>query len=109
MVETARSVKETFTGQVKANGTLNIKIGPRYNQTWEVEQVSMEMDTAPSGARANIRNTMGTLISPSHSARRASASGSMNLLPGETITAEWSGVTPGDVGRVLVVYNRGTI
>lgn len=105
----AESAREDVSATVAANGTLVIRIGPRRNQIWEVTQVSLEMATAPAGATAEIRDVMGGLMSPSYSARRASASGSQTLNPGETISVNWTAATPGDVGRVVAIYRKGVI
>lgn len=104
----AEPVKLPLQGIVDANGDLVIRFGPPGNQVWEVTQVAIEMDTAPAGATVNIR-VMGSLIAPSPSARRASASGDppIFLHGSETMTVEWAGCTSGDIGRVLAVYRRG--
>jgi hypothetical protein len=105
----AESAREDRTGTVAANGTLTIRVGPRRDQVWEISQISLEMPTAPAGATAEIRDVMGALMSPSYSARRASASGSQYLNPGETIAVTWQACTPGDVGRVWALYRKGLV
>jgi hypothetical protein len=99
---------EPFQGIVDANGDLTIEFGPQYNNTWEVLQVTIEMPTAPQGATVEIRY-MASLISPSPSARKASAGGDppIFLQGGETMTVVWENCTPGDVGRVLAIYRKG--
>jgi hypothetical protein len=74
---------------------------------WEVSQVSIEMLTAPSGATLDVRY-MNSLVAPSQSARRAAASGDppIFLNGGETMSVEWQNCTPGDPGKVLVVYRK---
>jgi hypothetical protein len=95
-------------GIVNAAGELTISIGPGGNQIWEITQVTLEMPTAPAGAIAELR-VMGSLIAPAYSARRASASGDPPIVlhGSETMTVEWTGCTPGDVGRILVIYRQG--
>ena len=105
----SESAREDRSGTVAADGTLEISVGPRRDQVWEISQVSLEMPTAPAGATAEIRDVMGALMSPSYSARRASASGTQFLNPGETITVSWQDCTPGDVGRVLAMFRKGLI
>lgn len=92
-----------------ADGTLLIRMGPRRDQVWEVTQVSLEMPSAPTGATAEIRDAMNGLMSPSYSARRATAAGSLTLSPGETITVKWTAATPGTVGRAIAIYRKGII
>jgi len=103
----SESARADVTESVKADGTLEIKVGPRTNQVWEVSQISLEMPTAPAGATAEIRDVMGALMSPSYSARRASASGTQYLNPGERLTIRWVNATPNDRGRVLALYRLG--
>jgi hypothetical protein len=100
-------IRLPLQGQVAADGTLTIRFGPEIQNTWEVSQVSVEMLTAPAGATVVIR-AMGALVSPSPSARKASAGGDppIFLHGGETMTVEWEDCTPGDVGSVLVVYRK---
>lgn len=103
----ADNAREDITRQVPASGTLVIEIGPPANQIWEVTQISLEMPTAPAGCVAELRDQMNALMSPSYSARRASASGSQILNPNEKIRAQWTGATPGDSGRVTALYKKG--
>lgn len=100
-------VNEPFQGSVDANGDLTIRFGPQLNNKWLVQQVSLEMPTAPVGATAEIRY-MSSLISPSPSAKRASAGGDppITLQGGETMSVVWEGCTSGDIGRVLVTYEK---
>jgi hypothetical protein len=99
------SFKEPLAGQVDAGGSLIVKFGPQYNEMWDIQQVTLEMETAPNGAVANLR-VMGSLVAPAPSPRRATASGQppIFLYGGETMSVEWENCTPGDVGKVLVVY-----
>lgn len=103
----ADNAREDVTKQVTADGTLVIAIGPPMNQIWEVTQITLEMPTAPTGASADIRDTMNGLMSPSYSPRRAAASGSQILNPGEKIRVTWTAATPGDSGRVVALYRKG--
>lgn len=94
---------------VAADGTLTIQFGPNRGEVWDVSQVSLEMPDAPAGAIAELRDVMGALMSPAYSARRASASGSQYLNPGDRLTVSWTGCTPGDVGRVFASYRKGVL
>ena len=99
---------EPFQGVVDAAGNLTVRFGPFYNNTWTVEQVTLEMPSAPAGAVAELRY-MASLVAPSPSPRRAAASQDppIFLNGGETMSVVWSACTPGDIGRVLVVYRKG--
>lgn len=105
----SESAREDRTGVVAADGTLQIRMGPRRDQVWEVTQVSLEMATAPAGATAEIRDAMNGLMSPSYSARRATAAGSLTLNPGETISVNWTAATPGHRGRAIAIYRKGIL
>lgn len=100
---------EPFQGIVELDGSLIVPFGPSSNNTWKVTQVSLEMPTAPAGASAEIRY-MASLVAPSPSARKGSAGGDppIFLQGGETMTVNWTNCTPGDIGRVLVTYEKGT-
>lgn len=97
----------TLQGTVNASGDLSIPFGPNGSEKWRVSQVTLEMPDAPAGALAEIRR-MGTLLAPAPSPRRATASGEPSILlyGGETLRVEWSSCTPGNVGQVLVIYDR---
>lgn len=105
----SESAREDRSGTVAANGTLEIRMGPRRNQIWEISQVSLEMLTAPVGALAEIRDAMGGLMAPSYSARRATAAGTLLVHPGETISVVWTGATPGDSGRAIAWFRKGVL
>lgn len=97
----------TLQGTVDASGGLTIQFGPSGAEKWSVKQVTLEMPTAPSGARAEIRR-MTTLLAPAPSAKRASASGDppIYLYGGEFLRVTWIACTPGDPGSVLVIYEK---
>lgn len=97
-----------LAGIVNAAGALTVSFGPKFNEFWNVEQVSIEMPAAPQGATVDIRY-MGSLVAPSPSARRAAASGDppIYLNGGETMTVNWTASTAGIPGKVLVVYRKG--
>jgi len=96
-------------GIVNAAGDLEIKFGPQYNEKWSVQQVSLEMRTAPAGATVELRY-MNSFVAASGSARRASAGGDppVFLNGGEFMTVNWENCTTGDIGRILVVYTKET-
>jgi hypothetical protein len=96
-----------FQGEVDAAGDLVIEFGPENSVTWTVEQVSLEMPTAPVGATAEVRY-MNALVDATLNARRSAAGGvpSIFLQGGERMSVVWANCTPGDPGRVLVTYRK---
>lgn len=98
---------DPYQGIVKANGELEIFFGPEPNQIWNVTQVTLEMQTAPAGCSAQLKY-QGSLHAPAFSARRSAIGGDppMNLKGGERGSVLWTGATPGDIGRILVIYNK---
>lgn len=98
---------DVFQATVDANGEAIISFGPNFQVQWNVSQVSLEMPTAPSGSSAVVRKN-GALVAPAFSARKAAIGGDppIFLRPGDRMTVEWEGCTPGDAGRAFVVYNK---
>lgn len=99
---------DQYQGIVAANGTCTVRFGPAYNNTWVLSQISTEMLSAPSGATSVLRK-MGAFVS--FLIATGDAAGGDPPLPvrgGETVTVEWEGCTPGDIGRVYVIYTKGT-
>lgn len=97
-----------LSGLVDAAGNLTISFGPPANQAWDVQQVTLNMPTAPSGAIANLFY-QNSLHAPAPSARRSAAAGvpGMFLHGGELGSLRWEGCTPNDTGSILVIYVRG--
>lgn len=93
-------------GIVTAAGTLEIVVESRSAATWILTQISIEMPNAPAGAKCTVRKNgdFVTLILP----REGVAAGDppVHLRPGERATITWTGVTPGDIGKVLVFYDQ---
>lgn len=98
---------DPYQGTVPANGILNVFFGPPINQIWNVTQVTLEMETAPAGCTAKLMY-QSSLHAPAFSARRAAIGGDppMNLKGGERANIRWEGATPGDIGRILVIYTK---
>lgn len=102
---TADAYMSTTAGPT-GEATITIQTGTRF-QSWTVEQVSVEMPAAPVGASCALRKN-GVLISPLIATGDvADGSPPIPLRPGETMTVEWAGCTPGDVGNVYVLYDDG--
>jgi len=99
----------TLNVTVAAAGTATATIQTRSNfRTWTVSQVSVEMPGAPIGATCDARKD-GALITPLiPTGDAASGDPPIVLRPGQTLTVEFAGCTPGAVGTVFVVYDDGT-
>jgi len=96
-----------ITGSVAANGNLTVRVRPTNRQTWIVSQVSVEMAGAPLAAACAVRYN-GSLVSPLvPQADAASGDPPVKLGPNDVLTVEWTGCTPGIVGRVLLIYDDG--
>lgn len=93
---------------VAAAGTARASITTRTKlQTWTVSQISVEMPGAPIGATCAIRKD-GALITPLiPTGDAASGDPPIVLRPGERITIDFAGCTPGIVGTVFAVYDDG--
>lgn len=100
-------VKASASGITNAAGTCTVIIKPQGSTTWSVTQLSIEMGSAPSGTVLTLR-TNGHFIDSPFSARRASAGGDppIPLRPGDDLTVEWTGATPGDQGLVFYMYDE---
>jgi len=99
---------QAYSVTVTAGGTavLAIQTDSRFH-TWTVSQVSVEMPTAPIGATCWLRKD-GAPVSPIIPTGDAvSGEPPVILRPGQTLTVEWAGCTPGDTGQVWVSYDDG--
>lgn len=104
MVTTSQVPKDqTYVAIVDAAGNATITITPGF-KPWLVEQVSIEMLSAPAGAVCFLRKR-GQPISPMiPAADVAAGEPPITLYQGESLTVEWTGCTPQDQGTALVVY-----
>lgn len=97
----------TRQGAVDASGDLSIEWDSGGQINWLVEQVTCEMPTAPVGATAALRKGNGQLITLMiPTGDTAGGDPPVMLRPGETMRVEWAGCTPGDVGKVYVIYRK---
>lgn len=101
----------TFSVTVGADGTGFVSFGPGSRFfSWTVQQVSVEMATAPIGATCALRRggPTGTLVSPIIATGDAAAGEPfIPLRTGQELTVAYTGCTPGDVGSVYVLYDDG--
>src|SRR4030095_16326610 len=99
-------LNKSYSGTVTAAGTLTIRIQPPGIIMWNVGQVSIDMPTAPSGSVCVVRLN-GTSLTPMVSQRYVAAGDPAILLqPGHVLTLEWTGCTPGDLGKVLAILDE---
>lgn len=99
---------QVYSTTVTAAGTATVSIttGTAF-QTWRVDQVSVEMPAAPVGATCVLRK-QGALITPLIPTGDAAAGDPpITLRPGQTLTVEFAGCTPADVGTVYLMYDDG--
>lgn len=104
----AGQFSESFSAVANAEGTARLDIRPPRMQTWTVSQVSVEMPSAPVGSSCVLRKN-GSLITPLVSTGDVAAGEPyIQLLSTDILTVEWTSVTPGESGRVLVFYEEAS-
>lgn len=93
-----------LTATVGADGAASILLRTEGMQTWEVQQVSPEMSSAPGSATGAIRKN-GALIAPF--APDGDAVGGepyVRLVLGDVLSVEWTNCQPGAQARALFMY-----
>jgi hypothetical protein len=96
----------TQQGEVDASGALTLTFDTGGQLNWIVSQVSIEMEDAPAGAECRLRKnqTFVTFLIPTGDA--AGGDPPLFLRPGELMTVEWTGCTPGIQGKAFVIYEK---
>lgn len=95
-----------YSKVVAAAGTATITVKSAGQVPWIVGQVSIEMSSAPVGAACSIRKN-GSIITPMIAASDvASGEPYIQLLYTDVLTIEWTGCTPGQVGKATVLYSE---
>jgi len=95
---------KTYSAIVAGDGTAVATIQPTTGRGWKVSQVSVELAAAPTGATCNVRRN-GALVTPIiPTGDVASGEPPVDLQVGDELTVQWAGCTPGQVGRVLIIY-----
>lgn len=97
-----------FTAAVITGGTATVTVRTRTRlQTWSLQQVSVEMPSAPIGATCEFRRN-GFLVTPLiPTGDAADGDPPIPLRGSDVVTVKWTGCTVGAIGRVLVVYDDG--
>lgn len=97
----------TFTAIVDTDGAAVVTMKTNQIATWTVSQVSNELAGAPAGSSCALRHN-GYLISaliPTGDA--ATGDPPMRIRPGDVATVEWLGCTPGDLAKVVIIFDDG--
>lgn len=95
------------SGRSDANGDLTITIRSG-RQTWNVQQVTVEMLESDGGVRCDLRKN-GKLITPLVPNQDAAGGDPPIVLrPSDRMTVQWSGAGPNRAADVLVIYDDGT-
>lgn len=94
----------TATAKIGASGTGTITLQTRSMRSWSIQQVSIELAAAPSGATADIRKN-GYLVTPViPTGDTAAGDPPVELRPEDTLTINWYGCTNGQIGKATVFY-----
>lgn len=94
---------DQYSTRVAADGTATIQFTPTKNKPWLLQQVSIEMANAPSGAIAELRKG-GNLITVMLASDVADSDPPVPVSPGERVEVNWTGGTPGAVASVYIIY-----
>jgi hypothetical protein len=89
----------------KADGTAVVEIRSDGLWKWVVAQVSTEMPQAPIGALCYLRRNTYPVTPMIPTGSVASGEPPVEIGPGDVMTVEWTGLTPGISGRVTVFYD----
>lgn len=97
-----------LSGITDAAGNCTISFRTAGQVAWDVSQITIEMPTAPAGAVAALRIN-DVLVTPLIPAGDAAAGDPpLPVYPGDVVSIEWTGATPGDQGKALVIYRTAS-
>lgn len=93
-----------LVGDTNAAGVCTVSFRSQSQVAWQVEQISIEMPTAPVGTVCTLRvnDAFVTFLIPTGDA--AAGDPPLPVFPGDVVEIEWTGATPGDQGKALVIY-----
>lgn len=98
---------DTYQETVQADGTCTVRFPQQFLQyNWNLSQVSIEMENAPSGAICTLRKNGAFVTFMIATGDAAGGDPPLFVRPGEYCEVIWESCTPGDVGRVFVIYNK---
>lgn len=93
-------------GIVDAAGELSIEWDSGGTINWLVEQVTIEMSSAPVGSTAELRKGDQLVTPMIPTGDVAGGDPPVMLRPGHRMRVDWAGCTTGDVGKVYVIYRK---
>jgi hypothetical protein len=96
---------DQFSTVVAADGTATIRFTPTKDRPWKLQQVSIEMRDAPSGAVAELRKN-GNLITVMIASDVADSDPPIPVAPGDRIEITWTGGTPGAAVSAYIIYTE---
>jgi len=102
-------VQEGRTAIVDAAGYATAVIRPRTGQTWEMQQVSVELLTAPPGGCTAAVRKNGWLVRPLDPAGDSFEGNAPIILRGgpDAMTVSVYAATPGQTMRAFFIYEDG--
>lgn len=105
-VPTRANLIRTETANVGADGIGTADLAPTSAAGNMIRQVSIELEAAPAGATCSLRLN-GSMVSPLiPTADVAVEPPPLFVVPGDDCAVVWRNCTPGQVGRVLVIYDE---
>lgn len=100
--------RQPLSGITNSAGVCRIVFKVPGQVAWEVSQITVEMRTAPFGAVAALR-VNGSLVTPLvPNGDAAAGDPPLPVYPGDEVTIEWTGCTPGDQGKALLIYRTAS-
>jgi len=98
----------TLTPTVAANGTATARFKVTNGlDIWKFTQISTELASAPAGATCWMRLNGDPVTPMIPSGDTAGDYPNVTVNPGDSLTVEWTGCTPGTVAKVLAFYDDG--
>ncbi len=101
--------RESLSGTVSAAGTLVIPLSPNGTLTYIVGQVTLERNDAPLGATCYLRINGRDITPMINSGDTAAGEPPTWVYPGDRLTLEFAGYTPGDSLTGTFFYEKKTV
>ena len=100
--------RQSLSAITDAAGVCNVTFRVPGQVAWQVEQITIEMPNAPFGAtaRLEVNDSLVTPMIPNGDA--AAGDPPLPVFPGDIVEVIWSGATPGEQGRVLLIYRTAS-
>lgn len=97
---------QPYEAVVNAGGRAVIKVRPDGQVGWLIQQVSIEMSTAPVGAVCTLRKNGRFITAMIPTGDAAGGDPPVPIGPADYLTVEWASCNPGDQGTALVLYDE---